>query len=104
MPSKKKALRVYCSTDEVLEIASSASRAGLSVSDFARRVCLGMVVPSREDAQARRELLRVNADLARLGGLLKIALRYERAGEVTRLIEELVKTQEALKNKVAEIR
>lgn len=86
-----------------MEIASSASRAGLSVSRFVRLVCLGMAIPSREDAQARRELLKVNADLARLGGLLKIALRYERAVEVRQLVAELAETQEALKSIVKEL-
>lgn len=103
MSAKTQALRIYCSTEEASEIAASAGRAGLSVSKFGRLVCIGMAVPSREDAQARRELLKVNADLARLGGLLKIALRYEQAGEVRRLVGDLARTQETLKGIVREL-
>ena len=60
--------------EEYGEILESSQRAGLSLSEFARRVCLGQRIESREDQQARRELLKVNADLGRLGGLLKQAL------------------------------
>lgn len=67
-------IKAYVTPDELERLKASAQRAGLSLSEFTRRVCLGFRVESREDHQARRELLKVNADLGRLGGLLKQTL------------------------------
>ena len=69
-----RSITVNLTMEEYGEILESSQRAGLSLSEFARRVCLGQRIESREDQQARRELLKVNADLGRLGGLLKQAL------------------------------
>ena len=63
-------IQAYVTPEEFALIMASSERAGLSMSEFARRVCLGFRIESREDQQARRELLKVNADLGRLGGLL----------------------------------
>ena len=48
MPSKKLRLTVYLSPEEHAAITASASRAGISLSTFAKRVCTGMAVPSLE--------------------------------------------------------
>lgn len=74
MPSKKQRLTIYLAPEEYNAIAGSAKRAGISLSTFAKRVCLGMDVPSMEQKQAVRNILKANADLGRLGGILKLAL------------------------------
>ena len=74
MPSKKTVLKTYLTPEEYEKIMESADRIGLSLSTFAKRVCLGLPVPSLENQKARRELLKVNADLGRLGGLFKLCL------------------------------
>ncbi len=106
MKKKKRrcVLQSYLSEEEYEEIIQSSQRAGLSVSTFARRVCLGSKVESREDAQARRELLKVNADLSRLGGLLKQAITATGDRETVRpLLASIAHTQAELKAKVQEI-
>ena len=74
MPSKKSRITVYLGAEEYSRIAESAKKAGISLSTFAKRVCLGMEVPSMEHKQAVRDILKASADLGRLGGLLKLAL------------------------------
>ena len=74
MPSKKRRLPVYLAQEEYDCIATSAARAGISLSTFAKRVCLGMAVPSLEHKQAVQDIIKARADLGRLGGLLKQAI------------------------------
>ena len=62
-PRRTEQVKAYVTPEEFTLIMESSERAGLSLSEFARRVCLGFRVESREDQQARRELLKVNANL-----------------------------------------
>mgnify|MGYP007059014646 FL=1 len=78
----------------------SSNRAGLSMSEFVRRVCLGFRVESREDQQARRELLKVNADLGRLGGLLKQTLASGYKEQIYGLLHKIDQAQAELKKKI----
>ncbi len=98
---RDKCVKMYVKAEELSVLLESSGRAGLSLSTFARRVCLAMQVKSREDQQARRELLKINADLGRLGGLLKQALA---SGVDRHLIHthlrEIDRTRDLLKTRV----
>ena len=74
MPSKKQRITVYLGAEEYSRIQESARKAGLSLSTFCQRVCLGTPVPGLEHRQAVKDILKANADLGRLGGLFKLAL------------------------------
>jgi hypothetical protein len=74
MPSKKQRITVYLGPEEYEKIQESAKKAGISLSTFCKRVCLGSPVPSMEHIEARMELRRLKGDLGRLGGLVKQAL------------------------------
>lgn len=94
-------VKAYITPEEFTLIMESSKRAGLTLSEFVRRVCLGFRVESREDHQARRELLKVNADLGRLGGLLKQALAAGHSREqVYSLLHKIDQVQALLKVKV----
>ncbi len=67
-------MNVYLSDEEYKIITDSSNRAGLSISTFARNVCLGLRVESKENNQIVLDLIKINADLGRLGGLLKLAI------------------------------
>lgn len=58
-------------------IEEQAKTAGMSVSEYLRNVGKGTPVKSRVDVQAIKALAKVNADLGRAGGLLKMLLRNE---------------------------
>ncbi|UQZ88884.1 hypothetical protein C4J81_06610 [Deltaproteobacteria bacterium Smac51] len=74
MPKRKPYLTVYLTEDEHRQIAGLAGQAGLSVSRFVKRVCLGQEIRSKVDQEAVLALLHSKGDLGRLGGLLKLHL------------------------------
>ena len=67
-------IKVYCLPEERAEIEANAKRAGVSVARYLRDVGQGYQVKGVMDYQHVRELVRVNGDLGRLGGLLKLWL------------------------------
>jgi hypothetical protein len=98
MPSKKQRITVYLGPEEYSRIQENANRAGLSLSTFCKRVCIGTPVPGLEHRQAVKDILKANADLGRLGGLLKMAL--SEGGDkiaLPRLLREIEVGQNALK-------
>lgn len=105
MPSKKHVLKTYLTTEEFGEIQTSASRAGLSLSTFSKKVCLGFAVPSLEHHEARLELRRLKGDLGRLGGLVKQALAHGADRQlVHKLLHELDARQRDVQSAAERIR
>jgi hypothetical protein len=101
MPSKKQRIAVYLGPEEYKQIQESANRAGISMSTFCKRVCIGFPVQSMEHKEAVREIIKARADLGRLGGLFKLALSStpEGADRMTlqRLLREIDMGQNLLK-------
>lgn len=93
-------IKAYVTPEELSSIVASTERAGLSLSEFIRRVCLGARIESREDQQARRELLKVNADLGRLGGLLKQTLASGHKEQIYGLLHKIDQAQALLKARI----
>jgi hypothetical protein len=67
-------IKVYCLTDERAEIEAMARQTGNSTSSYLRLVGQGYCAPSILDYERVQELARINGDLGRLGGLLKLWL------------------------------
>lgn len=84
---RKHHLRVPVFPDEKNLIEEQAQRAGMSVARFLREVGQGYRVGGVVDYEQVRELARINGDLGRLGGLLKLWLtndeRTAEFGEAT---------------------
>ncbi|OZI78653.1 MULTISPECIES: conjugal transfer transcriptional regulator TraJ [Alcaligenaceae] len=80
-------LRVPVFPDEKEEIERQARQAGLSVARYLREVGQGYEIKGITDYERVRELARINGDLGRLGGLLKLWLtddvRTANFGEAT---------------------
>lgn len=80
-------IKVYCLAEERERIAANARAAGLSRSAFLLAVGQGYRVQGITDYEHVREMVRVNGDLGRLGGLLKLWLtddvRTAQFGEAT---------------------
>ena len=105
MPTKKLILRTYLTPEEFNQIRASASKAGLSLSTFSKRVCLGYFVPSLEHQETRIELRRLKGDLGRLGGLVKQALASGADRQtVHRFLHELDSRQRKLQTTMALIK
>jgi hypothetical protein len=71
---KQRHLRVPVLPDEEAAIKRQAAVAGLSVAAYLRNVGLGYEIRSVLDLERVDDLARINADLGRLGGLLKLWL------------------------------
>lgn len=67
-------LTVYCLPEEKDQIALNAKNVGLSTSAYLLNVGMGYEIKSTLDSQLVGDLVKVNADLGRLGGLLKLWL------------------------------
>jgi len=100
MPTQRHCVKVYMTADELAAVDDLAARVRLPRSELLRRLATGTRLPSEasfEAAGAVRDLLRVNADLARLGNLFKLALDDEPperlAGRLERLASEIAATK-----------
>lgn len=67
-------IKVYCRTEERTALKNKANATGMSRSKYLLHVGLGYPVRSIVDHQQVEELVRINGDLGRLGGLLKLWL------------------------------
>lgn len=80
-------IKVYCLPEERADIEEHAARAGMSPSRYLREVGQGYQINGVVDYEQVRELARINGDLGRLGGLLKLWLtndeRTAQFGEAT---------------------
>lgn len=96
-------IKVYCLPDERERIEANARAAGLSLSAFLLAVGQGYRVQGITDYEQVRELARINGDLGRLGGLLKLWLtddvRTAQFGEAT--IRALLARIEATQDQMA---
>lgn len=109
MNSKKtdtKTLRieVRASSAEKQQLELLAQAHGLKLSDYLRRAGLIQEVRARTDAQAIITLGRLNANLARLGNLFKLALdKGMEYSELTNLINDLKHTQRQIKDTMSRL-
>lgn len=74
---RTKSIILRVSEDEKKLIEENAKRTGYGVSVYLRNLGLGHEPTSKIDQKSVLDLLKVNADLARLGGLLKLWLSQE---------------------------
>ena len=74
---KLQPIKVYCSTKEKIKIEHQAKIAGVSASEYLRRIGLNFEVRSCVDQKAVKEMLKTRADIARAGGLLKMILKND---------------------------
>ncbi len=86
-------IKVYCFPDERETIEQQARSTGLSKSSYLLRVGMGYPIRSIVDHHQVEELVKINGDLGRLGGLLKLWLSNENSvgGIDARTIRETLK-------------
>jgi hypothetical protein len=102
----KKPVRSYLTAQEHDHLVQMADLAGLTISQFIRKTCLGQQVKTFEHRQFRLELLKTRSDLGRMGGLLKAGLldRDARADidpdKLKKLLADISLCQQSLKEAV----
>ncbi len=101
--------KVYCLPAERQQLQELAQSAGLTVSTYLLRVGLGYRVPGILDNKRVEELILINADLGRLGGLLKLWLaddpRTLAFGEATirAVLSKVEDTQEQMRSVIRDV-
>lgn len=100
--SGKIRIQIYLKSEEYEAIRQKAEQVRLSMSAYARNLCLGYEPKSVAQAQAIRELVKVNADMGRVGGLLKLWLSDpdRNQAEVRQLLHELLDAKNRLTEKI----
>ncbi|EEC2753772.1 conjugal transfer transcriptional regulator TraJ [Salmonella enterica] len=99
-----KHIRVPVLPEEEALIKRNADAAGLSTAAFLRKVGMGYEVESMVDIEQVKELSRVNGDLGRLGGLLKLWLSNDERTRnfspalINTLLGKIDATQSALRD------
>ena len=82
LPTKRRKrarhLRVPVHPEEAEVIEAQAKAAGLSIAAYLRNVGMGYQPRATVDHEQIHEMLRINGDLGRLGGLLKLWLTDDR--------------------------
>jgi hypothetical protein len=102
-------IKVYCLPDERAAVQANADAAGLSLSTYLLRVGMGYEIQGILDHGRVHELAKVNGDLGRLGGLLKLWLTNDaRVAEFTpatirALLGKIEATQGELRRVMAEV-
>ena len=96
--------------DEEQGIRTKARDTGLSVARYMRQVSLGYLVPSAIDNQQVEKLLKINGDLGRVGGLLKmwltndVRLKITSKAEIEATLATIRTTQNAMLDAILELR
>lgn len=95
-------VKVYFTVEEKAEVASTAKRLGLSSSDFIRNIITNTRLPEPETKRDILSLLKINADLARLGNLFHMAMDEKNLpmARLERMVAEIRETQSLLKEMV----
>ena len=98
-------LTAYVTPEEYENIKAAAAQARLSVSKFARAVCLGHEPKSTTDHEAVLSLFKTSQDLSRLGNLLKLVLDQSSVDDskVEALLDSIKETKDLLSEKVKAI-
>ncbi len=102
-------IKVYCLPEDRKMIAQLAKNSGNTMSTYLLRVGLGYRVESKLDNLRVEELCRINGDLGRLGGLLKLWLtndpRTDQFGPSTirALLSKIEGTQDEMHEVIREV-
>ena len=98
-------IKVYCFPEERETIEQQARSTGLSKSSYLLRVGMGYPIRSIVDHHHVEELVKINGDLGRLGGLLKLWLSKEQsvAGIEARTVRETLRKIDATQDEMVNL-
>ena len=107
---RDKKLRVPVLPIEEAEIKNKATDAGLTVAEYLRNLGLGYQVPSIVDSRQVDSLLKINGDLGRLGGLIKLWLTNDKRtkligkSQLHMTLDSIQNTQNAMLNEIMKLK
>lgn len=103
---RNRPIKVLVSETERKELLARSQKTGLPISTFLRSAGLGLRPKTRLDGKVAMELLKVNGDLGRLGGLLKLLISEKTNVEVSdirALLEKIDNTMDEIRRKAGSV-
>ena len=105
---RKHRIYAHVTEEEGAEITALASQARITVSELVRRLVTGKKLPDANSHEAVIKLVKLNADQARLGNLLLMALddpefTPPEGMDLEELFDRIRSTQSILKAKIKEL-
>ncbi|WP_240008349.1 plasmid mobilization protein [Pseudaquidulcibacter saccharophilus] len=104
--NREKSLRVYLSDEDRKIIERRADECNLSVSAYLRKSGLGQRTRSALDGAVAMDLLKINGELGRLGGFLKLLISEKNNVEVSdihSLLEKIDNTMDEIRRKAGSV-
>jgi hypothetical protein len=96
-------LKIYVSEADRDRISAGAAACAMTVSMYVGRLATGYEPKSKVDGRAFLELVKLRADLGRLGGLLKLRLKDIEDPATEALLAEIASAQAYILKKVDEL-
>ena len=103
-PKKETTLRFRTTPEEANQLKKLAQAHAMSLSEYLRQAGLMQEIKSRTEIETTLELAKMNADQARLGNMLKLAIDNENEREIERLIAEVRQTQQTIRETLEAIK
>ncbi len=101
--NKTETLKIRVTPNVKKRLQELAKVHGFKLSEYMRQAGLIQEITSRTEVETVLQLARINADQARLGNLLKLAIDMENNLEIEQLIAEIRQTQQQIKEAVHRI-
>lgn len=102
---RNRPIKVYVNDSERIEIEIKAKQAGLTLSDFLRTIALKGEVKSHIDLDAMVDLMALNGNLGKIGGLLKIYLLDQKDSALAKqMLEQIKDLQQLIREKASSLR
>lgn len=96
-------IHVRITKAEFEKISGDADTARLSMSSYIRSVCMGYRIKSKTDREAVLAVMKVNAHMGQIGGLLKKALGENKVREVHEALKKLMSTKDKIAAQITQI-
>ena len=97
---KNQIIPIRVTSDEKNRLRVLAKAHGLKLSEYMRQAGLAREITSRTEIKTVLKLAKINADQARLGNMLKLAIDFENIKDIEKLITEIRQTQQLIKDAV----
>ena len=104
MAPKKEKIELRVTPEDKKQLKKLAKAHAMSLSEYLRQAGLMQEIKSRTEIETTLELAKMNADQARLGNMLKLAIDSENEEEIEKLIAEVRRTQKVIRETLGAIK
>ena len=104
MTPKKEKIEIRVTAEDKKRLKELAQAHAMSLSEYLRQAGLMQEITSRTEIETTLELAKMNADQARLGNMLKLAIDSENEQKIETLITEVRRTQQTIRETLESIK